>query len=134
MWAGEVIGNDRVGRTDKEAVVETNGGNARRTLWAYAYQIVPPKAVDGLKEIEELLDAEHKQAKDTARTWRGKLICEEQVTHILVVSDSPDQHADVNRRIERRLEQLKTGFSRTEPLPIPGGGDPDPRAPGAGTP
>lgn len=114
--------------------METNGRNAPRALWAYAYQIVPPKAVDHLKEIEALLDDEHRQAKNTERTWRGKLICEEQVTHILVVSDTPDQSTSVNRRIEGRLKQLATGFSRTEPMPIPGDDDPTPQAPGAAAP
>ena len=114
--------------------METNGRNAPRTLWAYAYQIVPSKAVDYLKEIETLLDEEHRQAREKARTWRGQLISEEQVTHILVVSDSPDQNTDVNQRIEGRLKQLKTAFSRTEPLPIPGRDDPNPQASGTPAP
>lgn len=129
-----MIEHGHVGRTDEEAAVETKGGHAPRALWAYAYQIVPPKAADHLKEIEALLDDEHRQARNTERTWRGKLICEEQVTHILVVSDTPDQSTDVNRRIEGRLKQLKTGFSRTEPMPITGGDNPTPQASGAAAP
>lgn len=110
--------------------METSEKNAPGTLWAYAYQIVPSKAVDHLKEIEALLDEEHRQAKEKARTWRGQLISEEQVTHILVVSDSPDQHTEVNRRIERRLKELNTRFSRTVPLLMPNGDTPPPGAAG----
>lgn len=110
--------------------METSERDAPGTLWAYAYQIVPSKAVDYLKEIESLLDEEHKHARVKARTWRGQLISEEQVTHILVVSDSPDQNTEVNHRIERRLKALNTRFSRTVPLLMPNGDTPPPGAAG----
>ena len=110
--------------------MKTNGPNVPRALWAYAYEIVPPKNADHMKVIEALLDEEHAQAKDTARTWRGQLVCEQQVTHILVVSDTADQDGEVNRRLERGLKRLKAGFSRTVPMPVAGDDDPAPRAPG----
>ena len=108
--------------------METNGSNASKNLWAYAYEIVPPKTADHMKVIEAFLEEEHAQAKQTARTWRGQLICEQQVTHILVVSDTPDQGSEVNRRLERRLKALKAGFSRTVPMPL-SDDDPAPPAP-----
>ena len=98
--------------------MKTNGSNPPKALWAYAYEIVPPKTADHMKVIEAFLEEEHAQAKQTARTWRGQLVCEQQVTHILVVSDTPDQSGEVNRRLERRLKALKAGYSRTVPMAL----------------
>ncbi len=96
--------------------------NARRSLpkplWAYAYEIVPPQAEDQLNAIRTLLEEEHAAARRAARTWTGKLVCGQQVTHILVVSDSPDQRREVNRRLEGRLQQLKAQFSLTVPMAL----------------
>jgi hypothetical protein len=86
-----------------------------------------------MKVIETFLEEEHAQAKQTARTWRGQLICEQQVTHILVVSDTPDQGGEANRRLERRLKALKAGFSRTMPMPLNGDHDSASEAPRAPT-
>lgn len=109
--------------------METNGPNAPKTLWAYAYEIVPPKTADHMKVIEAFLEEEHAQARATARMWRGQLVCEEQVTHILVVSDTPEQDSEVNLRLERRLMALRAGFSRTAPMQLSGDDDPAPKAP-----
>jgi hypothetical protein len=56
--------------------------------------------------------------------WSGRLVREQRVTHILVVSDSPEQNLEVNHRIEAALRDLEAGFSVTssmavedEPLP-----------------
>lgn len=98
-----------------------------KTLWAYAYGIVPSQAEDQLDAIRTLLEHEHSEAKGEARTWAGKLVCEERVTHILVVSDSPDQRREVNRLLEDRLTQLKAGFSLTVPMVL---ADDDAASPG----
>lgn len=104
----------------------TNSGTkVPKPLWAYAYEIIPPKTVDHLKEMESLLDDLHRNAKKKEHSWRGQLICEEHVTHILIVSDTPDQGTDVNRKIERRLNRLKAGFSRSTPMPVPSRDDTD---------
>lgn len=89
-----------------------------KTLWAYAYEIVPPQAQDRLGAIRTVLAKEHSEARRAARTWTGRLVCEPQVTHILVVSDSPEQSREVNRRLEGRLKQLKAEFSLTVPLAL----------------
>jgi hypothetical protein len=89
-----------------------------KILWAYAYEIVPPPAKDQLTAIRPLLEAEHADAKLAKRTWTAKLVCEQQATHILVVSDSPDQRRDVNRRLESRLTQFKAAFSLTVPMAV----------------
>lgn len=108
--------------------METNGPNAPKALWAYAYEIVPPKTADHMKVIEAFLEEEHGKAKQTARTWRAQLVCEQQVTHILVVTDTPDQDGEINRRLEGRLKALKAGFSRTVAMPVSDGDDPPPAA------
>ena len=99
---------------------------APKTNWAYAYELVPPQAEDRLGAIKTILDHAHRDAKQDARTWEGRFVLEEQITHILVVSDNPDQHNDVNRRLQGELRNLEAGFSltvamavRDEPTPPP---------------
>jgi len=92
-----------------------------RKTWAYGYEISPPMTPKRLKAIEHLLEAEHTNARRETRTWQGRFVVQEQVTHILVVSDSPDQALEVNRRLEAELSRLNAVFSVTPPLPIGGG-------------
>ena len=96
--------------------------------WAYAYQIVPPQPEDRLRAVKVLLEHEGTQAKTRDRTWEGRFVVERQVTHILVVSDSPDQDIEVNQRLETALRHAKVGFALTvpmaaadEPAPTPAG-------------
>ena len=89
-----------------------------KTLWAYAYEIVPSPGEEQLNAIRTLLEQEHSDAQQTTRTWTGKLVCEPLVTHILVVSDSPDQEREINRRLEAQLKQRKALFSLTVPMAL----------------
>lgn len=98
-------------------------------MWAYAYEIVPPQATDRLHMIKTLLDRERSEAQRGARIWAGRFVTEEQVTHILVVSDSPDQAGEVNRSIEAELTALRAEFSVTAPMSVADGDAPD--GPGA---
>lgn len=91
--------------------------------WAYGYEISPPMTQERLKAIEHLLEEEHANAKRDTRAWQGRFVVEEQVTHILVVSDSSDQELDVNRRLEAELTRLKAEFSITPPMALEDGGD-----------
>jgi len=111
--------------------VDTNGRDPPPALWAYAYEIVPPRASDHMKVIQGFLEEERERAQKTAQTWSGRLVSEQQVTHILVVSDSPDLGGDANRRLEQRLKRLKATFSRTVPMRLAADGDPTPEAPGS---
>ncbi len=88
------------------------------TIWAYTYRIVPPQPEARLREIRALLEREHLDARGDARKWEGRLMVEHEVTHILVVSDSPDQKREVNRRVELVLRQLDAGYSLTAPLAV----------------
>ena len=90
-----------------------------KARWAYAYRIVPPQAEDQLRAIQTLLDLEHSDAKRRAETWEGRFVLEEQITHILVVSDSPEQNHEGNRKLESELQQLGAGFSITAPMALP---------------
>ena len=56
--------------------------------------------------------------KHGARTWQGRLVSEEHVTHILIVADSPAQDLQVNRRLEAALRAMDLGFTLTAPMPV----------------
>lgn len=87
-----------------------------KSSWAYAYQIVPPQPEARLRAVKVLLDHERAQARREGRTWEGRLVLEQQVTHILVVTDDPDQDIDVNRRLETALRDAQAGFALTVPM------------------
>lgn len=87
-------------------------------MWAYAYEIVPPQPEERLRAIKTLLDQEHSDARRGARAWAGRLVLEPLVTHILVVTDSPEPNREVNRKLEAELLQLQAGFSVTTPLAV----------------
>lgn len=89
-----------------------------KTIWAYAYQILPPQAADRLRAIQTLLDHEHADAQRGARTWGGRVVLEQEVTLILVVSDSPEQNREINRKLEAELKALQAGFSITAPMAV----------------
>ncbi len=97
---------------------EINPNPAENTLWAYAYEIVPSQAEDRLRAIQALLDEEHLNAKRNARNRGSRVVLEEKITHILVVTDSPDQKLEVNRRLEGELRKLRAGFAITVPMEV----------------
>ena len=90
-----------------------------RVIWAYAYQIVPPQAQYRLRAIKALLEHEHSTARSAERTWTGRLVFDPLITHILVVSDSPEMDLTINRKLERQLKALKARFLITAPLAVP---------------
>ena len=110
----------------KDHTEEKSGGRFPSTLWAYTYEILPSQGDGPMKEIGTLLSEEHENAKRTKRVWAGRFVREQRVTHIMVVSDSPDQTGKINRRIESRLEELKAGYSLSAPLAVT---DDDPAQP-----
>jgi len=89
-----------------------------KPIWAYAYKFLPPQPAARLRAIKLLLDRAHTDAQRGARTWTGRVVVEEQITHILIVSDSPEQNHDVNRRLEAKLLELDAGFSMTMPVAV----------------
>jgi hypothetical protein len=91
----------------------TNHGNhgPARALWAYGYELAPPVARDRLGGMQAILDAGHAAACEGARVWEGRFINGHHITHILVVSDTPAQDGDINRRLEAELTRLEAGYS-----------------------
>jgi hypothetical protein len=89
------------------------------SLWAYAYQIVPPQPKSRLETIQGLLNHEHEAARTEARTWTGRLVLERLVTRILIVSDTPDQTRAINGGLAVELHRLQVTFSCTDSLEIP---------------
>lgn len=110
----------------------TGGRLPGKTLWAYAYEIVPPQGEDQIRAIQTLLTNEHADALRSARTWTGTLVCDPLVTQILVVSDSPDQTRDVNRRIESQLRSGQAAFRVTPCMVVTGFEGEGPPANGGG--
>jgi hypothetical protein len=96
------------------------------TLWVYAYEFARPPAPHQLTAIRAFLERERTAARRAERTWTGRLVCEQRLTHILVVSDSPDQDREANRRLEGRLSLLQAAFSLTVPLALPDDEAPSP--------
>jgi hypothetical protein len=94
------------------------GRSPPKPIWAYAYQIVPPQPADRLATIKALLDEAHVHAKLRAQTWEGRFVEEQQITHILVVTDTPDQSREVNLKLEAQLRALNTGFALTAPMAV----------------
>jgi hypothetical protein len=96
-------------------------------VWAYGYAFAPPIARHRVGPMEALLDDGHEQARLAARIWEGRLIDGDDVTHILVVSDRPDQDLEVNRLLEAELSRLEAPFAITAAIAI--GGDSGPGRP-----
>lgn len=104
-----------------------------QSLWAYAYQIVPPQPSGRLGGVRALLRAGAAAARDGARTWSGRLVFERRATHILIVSDDPERDHAINLRLEAELLRLDAPFSITKPLMVMDqNGDADTLAPHAG--
>lgn len=89
-----------------------------RALWAYGYELAPPVARDRLGGVQAVLDEGHSEAELAARIWEGRFVNGGDITHILVVSGTPAQDLDVNRRLEAELVRLEARFSITPPLEV----------------
>ena len=99
-------------------MAKSNGTPQPRPLWAYAYEIVPPQREHGLRAIQALLDQEHSDAQSGGRTWGGRVVFAQHITHILVVSDGPEQDLGVNRRLEAEFVELGAEFAMTTSLAV----------------
>jgi hypothetical protein len=90
------------------------------SLWAYAYEIVPPQPSRRLGAIRTLLKDATAAARGASRHWSGRLVLEGDATHILIVSDAEGRDHSINRQLEAELERLDAPFSVTEPLAVAG--------------
>ncbi len=91
-----------------------------RTIWAYSYRLVPPQSAATLRKIKTILEREHRDAEAQHATWEGRLVSDERIAHILVLSESPDLDLAVNHRIEDALRAIDAGFAVTVPLAVSG--------------
>jgi hypothetical protein len=92
-----------------------------KSLWAYAYEILPPQPARLLGPIRALLKEETAAARGSDRAWSGRLVLERQSTHILIVSDDVrGRDHEINRQLEAELERLGATFTVTEPLAVAG--------------
>jgi hypothetical protein len=98
-------------------------------VWTYAYEIVPPQAEGRLGTIKTLLDRESADARLRAQTWVGRVVLQRQITHILVVSDSPQQDHEANRRLEAELKDLNVEYSITAVMAVADGASPSSEGP-----
>jgi hypothetical protein len=130
--SGEVTGSIASGREERQVVdmhrVESGKPSKEAPLWAYAYQLLPPRAADRMSGILELVEQENADALRNARAWTARVVSEPQVTHVLVLSDTPEVDRDRNRRLETRLRDLDVRFTVTFPMRV------DEPAPDAETP
>jgi hypothetical protein len=98
--------------------VEAGKLSKEEPLWAYAYQLLPPRSTDRMRAIRELVNKENADALRNAGTWTARLVSEPQVTHVLIFSDTPDLDGAMNRRLEARLRELDLRFTVTLPMRV----------------
>lgn len=90
-----------------------------QVIWAYAYRLEPPQQADRLAEVKALLAREHSSAKQRSGTWEARLVDDERVSHILVLSDTPDLTGESNRRLESALSAINARYNLTVPMVVP---------------
>ena len=86
--------------------------------WAYAYQLNPPQPEPRFAKIKMLLRRARLAAQRAGRLWTGQVVKDAHITHILVVTDAPDEARAVDRAIDAELKRLKMGFAITGPARV----------------
>lgn len=102
---------------------------APQRVWTYTYRLDPPQSAERLRAVKALLEQERIEARDGTGTFDARLVTDERITDILVVSDSPRVDHPLNASIERALRILGAGFERTAPFAIDGEAPPVSAAP-----
>jgi len=92
---------------------------ALNTRWVYAYQLDPPQPEPKFKKIHSLVRQAQTAAQRGGHLWTGRIVVETLVTHLLIVTDDPQQAPGVNRAIEAQLKQHAMGFALTGPAALP---------------
>ena len=86
--------------------------------WAYAYQLDPPQPEPRFAKLKTLLRRARLAARRDGRLWTGQIVAEAHITHILIVTDAPDEVRAVDRAIDAELKRLKMGFAVTGPARV----------------
>src|SRR5213592_2237080 len=58
--------------------------------WAYAYQLNPPQPEPLFAKVKMLLRRARLAARRDGRLWTGQMVKDAHITHILVVTDAPE--------------------------------------------
>lgn len=120
MTANEKTNGKRNGTNAKNGRAATEQERrALNTRWVYAYQLDPPQPEPKFKKINALVDQAQAAAKRGGHLWSGRIVVETLVTHLLIVTDDPQQAPGVNRAIETELKQHAMGFALTGPAALP---------------
>lgn len=90
----------------------------RPKIWAYTYQLTPPLSVAKLREVKHLLEKEQAAAKARSGTWEARFVADERISHILVLSDSPDLELEANRNLEQALRTINAYYNLTVPMVV----------------
>ncbi|HUP52659.1 MAG TPA: hypothetical protein VM198_09285 [Longimicrobiales bacterium] len=94
------------------------------SLWVYGYEMIPPHREQGMTVIRGLINRKNGEAKREDRTWTARLVTEQQVTHVMIVSDSPELDLEANRAVEAELRTLGVDFLATIPMLVGDGAEP----------
>lgn len=89
-----------------------------RKSWAYAYQIDPPQPEPRFAKVRTLLRRARQEAQRDGRLWTGHIVMEAHITHILVVTDDPDEVRAVDHALGAELKRLKVSFAITGPARV----------------
>jgi len=98
-------------------MVPKQGPRASKS-WAYAYQLNPPQPEPRFAKVKLLLRRARLAAQRDGCLWTGQIVMESHITHILVVTDAPDEVRAVDRAIDAELKRLKMGFAITGPAMV----------------
>jgi hypothetical protein len=110
----EMSGERHVGETRRPIAPPTQGD----ILWAYVYQMLPPRTARGTEGIRALVNEENRDAQRSDRNWTARLVVEQQVTHVLILTDTPELDREFNLRLEAKLKEMEVPFAITVPLPV----------------
>lgn len=98
--------------------IESGAPSQEESVWAYAYQLLPPRTPDQAGTIVELVRRENADALRNSRIWTARLVTEPRATHVLVLSDTPELDRETNRRLEARLRALDVRFTVSLPMRV----------------
>jgi hypothetical protein len=85
-------------------------------MWAHSYALAPTLARESIRSIKVLLDRAHADAARADRRLSGRFVVEQRVSHILVVSDSPELDETLHLELISELTRLGAGFTVTLPM------------------
>jgi len=71
--------------------------------WAYAYSSIRRSRAPVLRKLKGAAPPRAAGRAADGRLWTGQIVMEAQITHILVVTDAPDEIRAVNGAIDAEL-------------------------------